>query len=150
MLFKFVIVLLSSVLQTAVLAGASSTRIGQNAQEHPIKIKRGTTNFVRRKMKEEKVRSEKSNDKEEEDDESIDSSIQEVIEEELSTAAIDYGETADEDAVPSFTPDLPSFALADDSWNHGSYAVSSAKSGTVKIYVPDDTQVGDTLFLFLR
>ena len=35
-------------------------------------------------------------------------------------------------------------------WNHGSYAVASKRSGNIKLNVPQDTQVGDTLFLFLR
>jgi hypothetical protein len=35
-------------------------------------------------------------------------------------------------------------------WHHGSYAVASKHSGTIKLHVPRDTQVGDTLFLFLR
>ena len=42
-----------------------------------------------------------------------------------------------------------------DDWNHGSYAVSATrKSGedgiNIKIYLPDGTKRGDTLFLFLR
>jgi hypothetical protein len=35
-------------------------------------------------------------------------------------------------------------------WNRGSYAVASKHSGTIKLHVPQDTQIGDTLFLFLR
>ncbi|KAL3792097.1 LOW QUALITY PROTEIN: hypothetical protein ACHAW5_006742 [Stephanodiscus triporus] len=35
-------------------------------------------------------------------------------------------------------------------WNHGSYSVASKRSGNIKIHVPQDTQIGDTLFLFLR
>lgn len=38
---------------------------------------------------------------------------------------------------------------AAEQWNHGATAVTSANSGTVKFYAPTDTQVGDTLFLFL-
>lgn len=34
-------------------------------------------------------------------------------------------------------------------WNHGATAVTSANDGTIKFYAPTDTQVGDTLFLFL-
>ena len=34
-------------------------------------------------------------------------------------------------------------------WNHGGSAVTSVKDGTIKFYAPTDTQVGDTLFLFL-
>ena len=35
-------------------------------------------------------------------------------------------------------------------WTHGSYAVVSEHGETIKINVPPATQVGDTLFLFLR
>jgi hypothetical protein len=35
-------------------------------------------------------------------------------------------------------------------WSRGSNAVASNHSGTIKVHVPQDTQVGDTLFLFLR
>jgi hypothetical protein len=34
-------------------------------------------------------------------------------------------------------------------WNHGATSVTSANDGTIKVYAPEDTQVGDTLFLFL-
>ncbi len=34
-------------------------------------------------------------------------------------------------------------------WNHGATAVTSVNDGTIKFYAPTDTQVGDTLFLFL-
>jgi hypothetical protein len=34
-------------------------------------------------------------------------------------------------------------------WNHGATSVTSANNGTIKFYAPAETQVGDTLFLFL-
>jgi hypothetical protein len=57
-----------------------------------------------------------------------------------------HGEIVDEN-------DSSTFALAGDdsrNWNHGSYAVASKRSGNIKLNVPQDTQIGDTLFLFLR
>ncbi|KAL3817570.1 hypothetical protein ACHAXA_010589 [Cyclostephanos tholiformis] len=53
---------------------------------------------------------------------------------------------------PSFIPGLRALRGENDSqnWNHGSYAVASKRSGTIKLHVPQDTQIGDTLFLFLR
>jgi len=35
-------------------------------------------------------------------------------------------------------------------WSRGSHAFASKHSGTIKLHVPRDTQIGDTLFLFLR
>ncbi len=35
-------------------------------------------------------------------------------------------------------------------WNHGTTSVTSAYDGTIKFYAPEDTEVGDTLFLFLH
>lgn len=48
MQFKPVLVLLTSVVQSAVLASASSARLGQHADEHPLEIESGTTNLARR------------------------------------------------------------------------------------------------------
>lgn len=51
------------------------------------------------------------------------------------------------------TPEPRSFSVGNSSlteqWNHGTTAVTSANDGTIKFYAPTDTQVGDTLFLFL-
>ena len=35
-------------------------------------------------------------------------------------------------------------------WNHGTTSITSAYDGTIKFYAPEDTEVGDTLFLFLH
>ena len=40
-------------------------------------------------------------------------------------------------------------SLGDD-WNHGSFAVSAERSTSIKVYAPEDTRPGDTLFLFLQ
>lgn len=52
---------------------------------------------------------------------------------------------------PTFTPTYIPTTRDDgfSNWNHGSYA-SSEWGGKIKIYTPSGTQVGDTLFLFLR
>jgi hypothetical protein len=63
------------------------------------------------------------------------------------------GERLDESGdSPNFIPGLRALRGENDSrnWNHGSYAVASRHSGKLKLYVPRHTQVGDTLFLFLR
>jgi hypothetical protein len=64
--------------------------------------------------------------------------------------AIQNGKQIDENDSP-FIPGLRAPTREDDTmiWNHGSYAVAS-KSGSIEINVPQDTKVGDTLFLFLR
>ena len=69
------------------------------------------------------------------------------------TMGLQDGDTIDESGgSPSFIPGLRALRGENDSrnWNHGSYAVASKRRGTIKIHVPQDTQVGDTLFLFLR
>jgi hypothetical protein len=65
--------------------------------------------------------------------------------------AIQNGKTIDENHSP-FIPGLRALTREDDSkiWNHGSYAVAASKSGYITLNVPQDTEVGDTLFLFLR
>ena len=57
-----------------------------------------------------------------------------------------HGEIVNENVSPTFNLS----GKEPQKWNHGSYAVASKRSGTIKIHVPQDTQVGDTLFLFLR
>ncbi len=48
------------------------------------------------------------------------------------------------------TPEPRSFNFKSaEKWNHGATAVTSANSGTIKFDAPTETQVGDTLFLFL-
>jgi hypothetical protein len=61
-------------------------------------------------------------------------------------------ETLEGGGKPRFIPGLRALSGENDSqnWNHGSYEVASKRRGTIKLHVPRDTQVGDTLFLFLR
>ena len=119
---KIAIVLLSTLTQRAVLAGSTSTRLGRTAQDAGGGDGEKQTNHLR---KTKNVRGK--------------------------SIAIQYGKTIDENDSPSFTPGLRALRGEDDSenWNRGSYAVAS-KSGSIKLNVPKDTQVGDTLFLFLR
>ncbi|KAL3797058.1 hypothetical protein ACHAW5_009644 [Stephanodiscus triporus] len=124
MIVKFAIVLLSTLARCAVLVESSSTRLGRAAQD----IKAGgdgerQTNHLR-KMK--------------------------TVQGGESIAHHD-GETINEADSSSFIPGLRALRGEDDSknWNHGSYAVASKRSGNIKLNVPQDTQVGDTLFLFL-
>ncbi|KAL7547077.1 hypothetical protein ACHAWF_010393 [Thalassiosira exigua] len=52
-------------------------------------------------------------------------------------------EEEDGGSEQKITPVVRTFARDGDlDWNHGSYAVSSARSGTIEIYVPDGTEVG--------
>lgn len=44
----------------------------------------------------------------------------------------------------------PRFFSTEEAWNHGTTSVTSAYDGTIKFYAPEDTEVGDTLFLFLH
>lgn len=134
MLFKPAIVVLTGVLQAAVLASASSTGLGQRADENPIEIEHGGANF-RRGMKKHK----KSTVNKDDEGGGFGSSIQEVANDELYVAAAD-------------APELRRATA--DNWNHGSYAVTATrKSGydgiNIKIKLPDRTRPGDTLFLFL-
>ena len=52
----------------------------------------------------------------------------------------------------SLQPEPRFFSIQEgkDSWNHGTTSVTSAYDGTIKFYAPEDTKVGDTLFLFLH
>ena len=62
-------------------------------------------------------------------------------------------EIIETNSVAEFTPEPRSFPIGNfsqaDQWNHGTTAVTSANDGTIKFFAPTDTQVGDTLFLFL-
>jgi hypothetical protein len=120
---KIAIVLLSTLAQRAVLAGSTSKRLGRTAQDAGGGDGEKQTNHLR---KTKKVQGGKS-------------------------IAIQDGITIDENDSSSFTPGLRALRGEDDSenWNRGSYAVAST-SGSIKLNVPKDTQVGDTLFLFLR
>ena len=64
----------------------------------------------------------------------------------------DKAQVADDGgAVPDLLPSLRTAALADtQDWSRGSYAASARKSGTLQIFIPDETRVGDTVFIFLR
>jgi len=136
MIFKFAIVLFLSVLPSAVSEGASSTMLEQDTGEYPDKMEFGTTNFLRKSTDEEVYKRVRVR----EEDGRID--VMDVVD--GSTTSDDSG------AVSNYLPDLPTFTTTDSTaWNHGSYAVSARKSGTIEIFYPDDTEVGDTLFLFL-
>ena len=159
MLFKVAAVLLAAVLHASVVAGATSIRPGLNA----VDIEAGVdgvqqTNFVRRmkkdknkdkankKKNDEEVEEEVEDEVEEEDDD--EDETEDELEEDIDPA----GETS-EDAIQGIIPaNIRTMALGNDisDWNHGSYAVSSGKDGTIKVYAPEGTRVGDTLFLFLR
>lgn len=134
MLLNFATVLLSAVVHTALSADATSTRLGQNALEINGDGDR-QSNYMR-KMKKDKNQSGDS------EDETV--SLQDV-------------EFIEEDGAQSFNQGLRTFALTgldDDSsdWNHGSHAVSVTRpqDGIIKVNVPLEAQVGDTIFLFLR
>ena len=45
---------------------------------------------------------------------------------------------------------LSTLAADSTDWNRGTYSTISARSGTVKVYVPAEARAGDSLFLFLR
>lgn len=143
MIFKSAIVLLSIAVQGVVAAGIGSNELGRS--EEPAKIDRASTEYMRRMKKDKtgrKARDGKKNGKEDDEPETeIEFNMEpEVVEE-------------DDTAVPNFNPGLRSSIVIDaddDDWDHGSYATSSEKSGTVKVYVPDEARVGDHLFLFLR
>ena len=53
----------------------------------------------------------------------------------------------------TYFPCIRTYALADESsntqWNHGTWSDTVEKSGSITIYAPKETRVGDTLFLFL-
>jgi hypothetical protein len=44
----------------------------------------------------------------------------------------------------------PTYEPTHEFWNHGTTAVSTHHSGTITLQIPEETEVGDTLFLFLR
>ena len=52
--------------------------------------------------------------------------------------------------VDSTSIRLSTLAADSTDWNRGTYSTISARSGTVKVYVPAEARAGDSLFLFLR
>ena len=147
MLFKFAAVLFSTVLQTAVVAGASSTRLGSDVLD--VGDGDQEKNFVRKMKKEKDSKKSKNEGKDEGEDEESDEDIFSLQDSETS-----------EVGIPPLIPSLRTNGITLDGfddisdWNHGSYAVSSGNVGSgrrqLKVYAPEYTQVGDYLFLFLR
>lgn len=133
LLYKSIItVLLSTVAQVAVLAETSSSRVGQNSLDIVAAEDVVLTNSARKLKKDSNKsnKNKKDNDEDEEEEE-----VEEIV---------NYS--------VNFTPVVRSNILAveESDWSGGTYAVSSARSGSFKVYVPAETKVGDTLFLFLR
>ena len=134
MLYKsIIIVLLSTVAQVAVLAEVSSSRLGQNAPDIDAAEDVVLQTSSVRKLKKDNNKSNKNKKDNDEDEE------EEEVEEIVNNSV-------------NFTPIVRSNILAveETDWSGGTYAVSSARSGSFKVYVPAETRVGDTLFLFLR
>ena len=132
MLYKsIIIVLLSTVAQVAVLAETSSSRLGQNAPDIDAAEDVVLQTSSVRKLKKDNNKSNKNKKGNDEDEEE---------------------EEVEENNSVNFTPIVRSNILAveESDWSGGTYAVSSARSGSFKVYVPAETKVGDTLFLFLR
>ncbi len=78
-----------------------------------------------------------------------DASLDEDEEERLSSEDF-YPEIIEANPPEEMTPEPRFFNFNPaEQWNHGATAVTSANSGTIKFDAPTDTQVGDTLFLFL-
>ena len=133
MLYKsIIIVLVSTVAQVAVLAETSSSRLGQNAPDKAAEDVVLQTSSVRKLKKDNNKSNKNKNDNDEDEEE-------EEVEEIVNNSV-------------NFTPIVRSNILAveETDWSGGTYAVSSARSGSFKVYVPAETRVGDTLFLFLR
>lgn len=134
MLYKsIIIVLVSTVAQVAVLAETSSSRLGQNAPDIDAAEDVVLQTSSVRKLKKDNNKSNKNKNDNDEDEE------EEEVEEIVNNSV-------------NFTPIVRSNILAveETDWSGGTYAVSSARSGSFKVYVPAETRVGDTLFLFLR
>ena len=132
MLYKsIIIVLLSTVAQVAVLAETSSSRLGQNALDINVAEDVVLQTSSVRKLKKDNNKSNKNKKGNDEDEEE---------------------EEVEENNSANFTPVVRSNILVveETDWSGGTYAVSSARSGSFKVYVPAETKVGDTLFLFLR
>ena len=131
MLYKsIIIVLLSTVAQVAVLAETSSSGLGNNALDIDA-AEDAVLQTSSRKLKKDNNKSNKNKKDNDEDEEE---------------------EEVEENNSVNFTPIVRSNILAveESDWSGGTYAVSSARSGSFKVYVPAETKVGDTLFLFLR
>ena len=113
-----------------------------------MKTERGRLDLAR-KMKKKKSGNSKDRiivkDEEKEEEEEVKSiSVEELDEDEEMISETNGLES-------NFSPGALTFALADSTdWSHGSFAVTSKKSGEIKVYAPEGTVVGDTLFLFLR
>ena len=113
------------------MAETSSSRLGQNAPDIDAAEDVVLQTSSVRKLKKDNNKSNKNKKGNDEDEEE---------------------EEVEENNSANFTPVVRSNILAveESDWSGGTYAVSSARSGSFKVYVPAETKVGDTLFLFLR
>ena len=130
LLFKSVIILLSTVTQVA-HAKSGYMKLEKNALEVMDAIDTDLPTHHARRLKKDKDKKDNKDDEEEVE-------IVESIEEVDSTSLIAGGIR------------LSTLAADSTDWNRGTYSTISARSGTVKVYVPAEARAGDSLFLFLR
>ena len=134
MLFKSVIIILSTVAQVA-HAKSDYMKLEKNALEVMDAIDTDLPTHHARRLKKDKD-NKKNKDDEEEEEKEVE--IVESIEEVDSTSLIAGGIR------------LSTLAADSTDWNRGTYSTISARSGKVKVYVPAEARAGDSLFLFLR
>jgi len=132
MLFKSIIILLSTITQVA-HAKSGYMKLEKNALEVMDAIDTDLPTHHARRLKKDKDKKDSKDDEEEEE-----VGIVESIEEVDSTSLIAGGIR------------LSTLAADSTDWNRGTYSTISARSGTVKVYVPAEARTGDSLFLFLR
>jgi len=132
MLFKSIIILLSTVTQVA-HAKSGYMKLEKNALEVMDAIDTDLPTHHARRLKKDKDKKDSKDDEEEEE-----VRIVESIEEVDSTSLIAGGIR------------LSTLAADSTDWNRGTYSTISARSGKVKVYVPAEARAGDSLFLFLR
>ena len=133
MLFKSIIILLSTVTQVA-HAKSGYMKLEKNALEVMDAIDTDLPTHYARRLKKDKDDKKSKDDEEEGKEVEIVESIEKVD----STSLIAGGVR------------LSTLAADSTDWNRGTYSTISARSGKVKVYVPAEARAGDSLFLFLR
>jgi hypothetical protein len=152
MIIKLAIVLLSALVQTAVLAESTSSRLGRTAQI----IKAGGDGDTRANhlRKATKVQDGTSTTIALLDGDNIDE-VQDVraLRRRRRRSRRSRGDTKPDTTLSSALPRDDDDDVEDENredWNHGTYEVAAKRRDSIEVCAPSASKHGDTLFLFLR